>query len=76
MQAVPEILWTKLGKFKQEFENEIMIMRRLSSHPHIICLLATYSCGTIGVFLFNRSLSLFFLVPWAVLDHERVHCME
>jgi serine/threonine protein kinase len=34
-----------LGKFKQEVENEIMIMRRLSSHPHIIRLFATYSCG-------------------------------
>lgn len=34
-----------LGKFKQEIDNEIMIMRRLSSHPHIIRLFATYSCG-------------------------------
>ncbi|PVH98199.1 kinase-like protein, partial [Periconia macrospinosa] len=33
-----------LKKFRLEVRNEIKIMRRLSSHPHIIRLFATYAC--------------------------------
>src|SRR5205823_1519628 len=34
-----------IDKFKQEVQNEIKIIRRLSSHPHIIRVFATYTCG-------------------------------
>lgn len=34
-----------LTKFKEEVQNEIQIVRRLSSHPHIIQVFATYTCG-------------------------------
>ncbi|KAF2175442.1 kinase-like protein [Zopfia rhizophila CBS 207.26] len=36
---------TALEKAKQAFRNEIEIMKRLSSHPHIIRVFATYTCG-------------------------------
>jgi len=34
-----------LDGFRQEVQNEVKIMRRLSPHPHIISLFATYSCN-------------------------------
>ncbi|KAH8719371.1 kinase-like domain-containing protein [Phaeosphaeriaceae sp. PMI808] len=36
---------SNLKRFRQEIQNEIKIMRRLSFHPHIIRLFATYSCN-------------------------------
>lgn len=33
------------GKFRRDVRNEIEILRRLSSHPHIIRVFATYTCG-------------------------------
>ena len=34
-----------IDKFRQAFQNEIEIIRRLSSHPHIIRVFASYTCG-------------------------------
>ncbi|KAF2182118.1 kinase-like protein, partial [Zopfia rhizophila CBS 207.26] len=34
-----------IPKFKKIIHNEVSIIRRLSSHPHIIRLFATYTCG-------------------------------
>lgn len=34
-----------IPKFKQEVRNEIEVIRRLSSHPHIVRVFATYTCG-------------------------------
>ena len=33
----------KMNEVKQNFQNEIEIIRRLSSHPHIIRVFATYT---------------------------------
>ncbi|CAO2651329.1 Nn.00g096260.m01.CDS01 [Neocucurbitaria sp. VM-36] len=43
---------TTLEKAKQAFRNEIEITKRLSSHPHIISVFATYACGRyLGMYL-------------------------
>lgn len=43
---------TALEKAKQAFRNEIEIITRLSPHPHIIRVFATYTCGRdLGMFL-------------------------
>ncbi|KAM3064636.1 hypothetical protein ACMFMG_007577 [Clarireedia jacksonii] len=34
-----------ISKFKQQVQNEIDIIRRLSACPHIVRIFATYSCG-------------------------------
>jgi serine/threonine protein kinase len=34
-----------IARFRQEVQNEISIIRRLSENPHIIQVFATYTCG-------------------------------